>query len=143
MKIKKVYIIVVTAVLISSPFSSSYAVCLWKIDATFRGDANGSATALIHCNDGTGAISISSNYGSYNNIPINASGDEKSIIMRGAGSYGYISYSGVAKGNKSKKMYSGSWKVKLRVSDWERANFSGTRQGEGNYKDMCKVNSCK
>jgi hypothetical protein len=125
------------------PSSFSHAQCLWTIDATFWGDAKGSATVLIHCKDGTGIISVSSNYGSYNNIPIHAFGDEKSVTMSGSGSYGYISYSGVAKGNKNKKINSGSWKVKLRASDWKSGTFYGKWQGKGNYKDICEIDRCK
>lgn len=142
MKINAVYIIALISVILL-PFSSSHAQCFWTIDVTFWGDAKGSATVLIHCHDGTGIVSISSNRGSYGNITIDASGDEKSVTMRGSGSYGYISYRGVAKGDKGNKIYSGSWKVKLMRSDGKRRDFSGEWQGTGNYKDICKIESCK
>ena len=143
MKVKTVCIIVATAALLLLHFSSSYSQCLWTIDATFWGDAKGSATVHIHCNDGTGVVSVSSNRGSYDNIPIDASGDEKSVTMSGSGSYGYVTYSGVAKGAMKNGMYSGSWKVNLAGSDGKRRNFSGKWQGTGNYNDICKADGCK
>jgi len=142
-KVKTVSIIVLTAALLLLPFSSSYSQCLWTIDATFWGDAKGSATVLIHCNDGTGIISVSSNHGSYDNIPIDASGDEKSVTMSGSGSYGYVTYSGTAKGAMKNGMYGGSWKVTLVGSDRMRRNFFGKWQGTGNFNDICKADSCK
>ncbi len=118
--------------------------CFWTIDATFWGDAKGSATVLIHCRDGTGIVSVSSDRGTYYNIPIDASGDEKSVTLSGSGSYGHLSYSGVAKGTKSNNIYSGAWKVKLvGETDGRVRNFSGKWRGTGNYRDMCRIDSCK
>ena len=123
--------------------SHSHSQCYWTIDATFWGDAKGSATVLIHCNDGTGMVSVSSNHGSYDNIPIDASGDEKSVTMSGSGIYGRVSYSGVAKGKEDGDQYSGTWNVKLiREIDGRTRTYSGKWQGRGNYSDICK-NTCK
>jgi hypothetical protein len=124
--------------------STSHSKCYWTIDATFWGDARGSATILIHCSDGTGMVSVSSNHGSYDKIPIDASGNEKSVTMNGSGIYGRVSYSGVAKGKKDDNQYSGTWNVKLiREIDGRTRTYSGKWQGTGNYSDICKMNTCK
>jgi hypothetical protein len=135
--------ITLAAALLLLPSASSHALCLWTIDATFSGDATGSATVFIQCKDRTGMISVTSNHGSYHNIPIDASGDEKSVIMSGTGSYGYLSYSGVANGTMKNGRYRGSWKVTLTGSDGRRRTFSGKWQGTGNYIDICKLEECK
>ena len=123
--------------------SQSHSQCYWTIDATFWGDAKGSATVLIHCNDGTGMVSVSSNHRSYDNIPIDASVDEKSVTMSGSGIHGRVSYSGVAKGKKYSDQYRGTWNIKLvRETDGRTQTYSGKWQGTGNYSDICK-NTCK
>jgi hypothetical protein len=142
-KAKAVCSIAIIAVLLLLPCSSSHSQCLWTIEVSFWGDAKGSAMVLIHCNDGSGIVSVSTNHGSYDNIPIDASGDEKSVTVSGSGSYGYITYSGIAKGVMKNGTYSGSWKVKLAGSDGEKRDFSGKWQGTGNYNDICKIDSCK
>jgi hypothetical protein len=114
------------------------------MDATFWGDAKGSATVLIHCNDGTGMVSVSSNRGSHNNIPIDASGDDKSVIISGSGIYGRVSYSGVAKGKRDGYQYRGTWKVKfVRETDGTTRTYSSKWQGTGNYSDICKIDTRK
>lgn len=143
MKVKTFSGIAIIMVLLLLPCSSSYSQCLWTIDASFWGDAKGSATVLIHCNDGRGIVSVSSNYGSYDNIPVDASGDEKSVTISGSGSYGYVTYSGVARGVMKNGTYSGSWKVKLAGSDGKKRDFSGKWEGTGNYNDICKIDGCK
>ena len=143
MSVKTLKITILTTVLLLCTVSSSYSQCYWTIDATFWGDAKGSATVLIHCSDGTGMESVSSNHGSYDNIPIDASGDEKSVTMSGSGIYGRVSYSGVAKGKEDGDQYSGTWNVKLvRETDGKTRTYSGKWQGTGNYSDICK-NTCK
>ena len=143
MSVKTLKITILTTVLLLCTVSSSYSQCYWTIDATFWGDAKGSATVLIHCSDGTGMVSVSSNHGSYDNIPIDASGNDKSVTMNGAGIYGRVSYSGVAKGKKDGDQYSGTWNVKLvRETDGKTRTYSGKWQGTGNYSDICK-NTCK
>jgi len=136
-------IIMVTVIILLLASSHSHSQCYWTIDATFWGDAKGSATVLIHCNDGTGMVSVSSNRGSYDNIPIDASGDEKSVTMSGSGIYGRVSYSGVAKGKKNNDKYRGSWNVKLLETDGRTRTYSGKWQGTGNYSDICKIDTCK
>src|SRR4030043_773581 len=143
MSVKTLKITILTTVLLLCTVSSSYSQCYWTIDASFWGDAKGSATVLIHCSDGTGMVSVSSNHGSYDNIPIDASGDEKSVTMSGSGIYGRVSYSGVAKGKEDGDQYSGTWNVKLiRETDGRKQTYSGKWKGTGNYSDICK-NTCK
>jgi hypothetical protein len=144
MRLKTFKITVLIVVLLLSESTFSYSQCYWTIDANFWGDAKGSATVRIHCSDGTGMVSVSSNRGSYDNIPIDASGDDKSVIMSGSGIYGIVSYSGVAKGKKDDDRYSGTWKVKLiRETDGKTRTYSGKWQGTGNYSDICKIDICK
>lgn len=105
---------------------------------------NNNATVLIHCNDGTGMVSVSSNHGSYDNIPIDASGNKKSVTMSGSGIYGRVSYSGIAKGKMDSGQYSGTWNVKLvREADGKTRTYSGKWQGTGNYSGICKIDTCK
>lgn len=143
MKVKTVCSIAIMALPLLLPSSYSYSQCFWTIDASFWGDAKGSATVLIHCDDGSGAVSVSSDHGSYGYIPIDASGDGKGVTMSGSGSHGYVSYSGVAKGVMKNGTYSGSWKVELVGRDGRRRDFSGKWQGTGNYNDICRSNGCK
>lgn len=144
MSVKTLKITILTTVLLLRAVSSSYSQCYWTIDATFWGNAKGSAIVLIHCNDGTGMVSVSSNHGSYDSIPIDASGNEKSVTMSGSGIYEGVSYSGVAKGEKDSDQYSGTWKVKLvRETDGRKRTYSGKWQGTGNYSDICKIDTCK
>jgi len=139
MRMKTFKITILTAVLLLPASSSSYSQFYWTIDATFWGDAKGSATVHIHCNDGTGMVSVSSKRGSYDNIPIDASGDDKSVTMSGSGIYGRVSYSGVAKGKKDGDQYRGTWNVKLvREPDGKTRTYSGKWQGTANYSDICK-----
>jgi hypothetical protein len=87
-------------------------------------------------------ISVSSNYGSYYNIPIDAYGDEKSVTMSGSGIYGRVSYSGVAKGKKEDDQYSGTWYVTLvREPDGKARTYSGKWKWKGNYTDICKIDT--
>jgi hypothetical protein len=89
-------------------------------------------------------VSVSSNHGSYDNIFIDASGDEKIVTMSGSGIYGRVSYSGVAKGKKDGDQYSGTWNVKLvRETDGKTRTYSGKWKGTGNHSDICKINTCK
>jgi hypothetical protein len=113
------------------------------MDATFWGDAKGDATVLINCNDKTGIISVASNHGTYTNIPIDAYGDEKGVTMNGVGSYGRVSFSGIAKGKKEGDKYSGTWEVELVRDEGRARTYSGKWKGKGNYADKCKIDTCK
>jgi hypothetical protein len=141
--VRKFNIAILAVILLSLWPAHLYSQCDWTIDATFCGDAKGEAAVLIHCSDKTGIISVSSNYGNYYNIPIDAYGDEKSVTMSGEGTYGRVSYSGVAKGKKEGDQYSGIWEVELVRDDGRSRTYSGKWKGKGNYSDNCRIDTCK